>query len=125
MTANELLRRYPNASESFIKRNAEDCPAALPSGDPQPAQGGPLPRLPKRKKARSHGPVQRIGLAFHVYAVRPADADGWAFKEIIDALAGAKVLDGDRWDQFYIAGVYSEKVYSKAEERTEITILYP
>jgi hypothetical protein len=64
-------------------------------------------------------------LVFRVYACRPADPDGWAFKEIIDALVGAKILDGDGWDKLYIAGVYSEKVHSKDQERTEITILYP
>lgn len=125
VTSREILRRLPNASKSFLQRNAEDSAAALPANDPQPTEGGALQRLPKGKKASSRSPNERVGLAFRVYAVRPADADGWAFKEIIDALAGAKILDGDRWDQFYIAGVHSEKVHSKDQERTEILIIYP
>lgn len=125
MTSREIKRRLPNASEAFIKRNAEDYPAALPTQHKEPVKGSALERVPKRAKKGSDGPIERIGLRFCVWAVRPADPDGWDFKEIIDALVGAKVLDGDEWDKFYIAGVYSEKVYSKDEERTEISIIYP
>ena len=125
MTAHEIRRRMPNASEAFIKRNAEDCAPALPADNAKPTQGSPLQRVPKRAKKGSDGPIERIGLGFCVWAVRPADPDGWDFKEIIDALVGAKVLDGDGWDRLFIAGVYSEKVYSKDQERTEISIIYP
>jgi hypothetical protein len=122
MTANELRRRFPNASEAFVRANSA---APLPASHPQPTQGSPLQRVSKGKKAGSYGPIVRTGLLFRVYACRPADSDGWDFKEVIDALAGAKILDGDGWDKCYIAGVYSEKVHSQAQERTEITILYP
>lgn len=125
MTKNEILRRLPNASQSFLKANAEDCPSSLPTQYQEPVKGSPLERVPKRAKKGSHGPLERIGLGFSVWATRPADPDGWDFKEIIDALVGAKILDGDRWDKLYIAWIHSQKVYSRNEERTEISIIYP
>jgi hypothetical protein len=122
MSPNELKRYFPNASASTLRANSA---ASLPASDKEPTQGGALERVSKGKKAGSGSPITRIGLAFCVYAVRPADVDGWDLKEIIDALSGAQILDGDGWDRFYIAGIYSEKVQKKSEERTEITILYP
>ena len=118
----ELKRRFPNISSSCLRANSA---AALPTSDPKPTQGGALRRVSKRTQASSHGVVVRTGLLFRVYAQRPADPDGWDLKEIIDALAGARLLDADRWDKCYIAGIYSEKVHSKEEERTEVTILSP
>jgi len=121
----ELKRLLPNASKSTIARNAENCAPALPAQHQESAEGSALERVPKRTKKGSHGPLERIGLGFCVWAMRPADPDGWDFKEIIDALVGAKILDGDGWDKLYIAWVHSEKVYSKDEERTEISVIYP
>lgn len=122
MTPAEIKKLFPHASASLLRANSA---VPLSAVDPQPTQGRPLERLPKRAKACSSSPLKRIGIVLRVYAMRPADVDGWAFKEIIDALVGAQILDGDGWDRLFIAGIHSEKVRSKAEEKTVIEIFYP
>lgn len=120
MSADELRRKFPNAPESFIQRNADRVPA----NDPQPAQGRPLVGVHPRKAKSRMGAVERAQITLRVFARRPADWDAWHFKELIDCLVKAGILDDDRWDLLQ-GKIVSEKVFEKAEERTVITIDYP
>lgn len=99
--------------------------AALRTNDPQPTQGDALVGAAPRKGKGGKGAVLdapcRRSITFRVYAVRPADWDGYSIKELQDCLRHAGVLDDDAWDRLY-GTVISEKVCTKDEERTEIEI---
>lgn len=91
----------------------------------QPAKGGalvrPLPRKGKSRKGAVLGVARRRRITFRIYSVRPPDWDGVDCKSIQDCIIKAGLLDADDWDK--LSGeVISEKVHSKEDERTEITI---
>jgi len=116
MTRNELTRRFPNASPAFIKANCFDT-ARLPAGDTQRDQRKPLVRSISGEETSR----VRVKIRFRIFAVRPADWDGWHIKELQDLLIHAGILDGDEW--YRVSGeIISEKVSTKTEERTEITV---
>lgn len=124
MSPDELRQRFPNASASFLQLNA----AAVPAGDTQRPEGDTLERPAPREETRSDcgpvSPASRARLSVRVFAVRPADADGWHLKELIDVLVHAQILDGDAWHQLELS-VTSEKVHRPEEEKTELLIEWP
>lgn len=95
----------------------EDCIKRLSSGDDERTQGNPLDRVVPRKATSS----ARAKISFTIFAVRPADWDNWHIKELQDVLVHAGILDGDEWNMLR-GEIISEKVHTKAEERTEISI---
>lgn len=120
MTANELRRRFPNASAAFIRHNSTDDSGLRPN-DQKPDEGSALVRRVSRKEKGGPRPAFRYRIRFTVYAVHPADWDGYNIKELQDMLVAATVLHGDEWDVLQ-GEVVSEKVHQKEEERTEIVI---
>lgn len=117
----ELLKRFPNASESFLRANSAGG-APLCALHSQPTQGDALvsvaPRKGKGRKGAVLG-VARRRITYCVFSVRPADWDGYSVKELQDCLVHAGILDGDDWHQLQ-GTVISEKAHSKEDERTEI-----
>ena len=119
MTRDELKRRYPNASQSFLKANA----------DP----GGTLSHpVPERHQAPALGTAvsgetqgdERITVRFIGYRVRPLDPDNFAgsVKDLLDGLRHANLISGDEpWR--IILETEQVKVSSYKEERTEIQIV--
>lgn len=113
----KIAERLP-LSESTRRRNqagGEICPAK--------------PKPPARKALVSIAPReaqsgQRVKVVFRVYAVRPCDWDNYWTKGLQDCLVGAGLLCGDDW-RVLRGEVISEKVNSRAEERTEIEITTP
>lgn len=91
--------------------------------DPQCAQGRSLVRPVSRKDSRRAEPAERIRIRFTIYAVRPADWDGYDIKELQDMLVHAAILPSDQWSVLQ-GEVVSEKAYSKEEQRTEIEIWF-
>lgn len=108
----------PNASEAFIKRNAEDCAdSQAPSPEPQPtvchdslgeAQGAK--ENPSRLRVRIISRRRRL-----------IDPDNLVPKWFIDCLRYAGYIPDDR-AQDIVLEVSQEKVKSKAEECTRIEI---
>jgi hypothetical protein len=123
MTREELQRLYPNASEAFIRRNAdpETGVAALRPTDAQPDEGKPLVRRRPRKETSGESTAGRLRIRFTVYAVRPADWDGYDIKHLQDMLVRAEMLPDDNW-RILSGEVRSEKVHSKEEEKTVVEI---
>lgn len=121
MTREQLKARYPNASESFLRRNADADSPRLPSVRSERTEGGALVRAPSRKKASRTRVVQRHQVTYRIYAVRPLDWDNADLKGLQDLLVTAGLLPGDAWHQLY-GTVISEKVHSYDEEKTVITI---
>lgn len=117
MNEAELRKRFPAASASFIQANADGVCAS----QPERSQGRALERpLPGEDSGR-HIIAPRHRIRFTIYAVHPCDWDGYHIKELQDMLIHASILPDDNWG-FLQGEVISEKVHSKADERTEIEI---
>lgn len=128
MDLNELRRRFPNASDAFLKRNAASIAAfrdsELRPADTKPDEGKPLVcRLP-RKEAGRESTAGRLKIRFTIYAVLPADWDGYDIKHLQDMLCRAGILPDDNWRILY-GEVVSEKVHSESEEKTIVEIIAP
>lgn len=126
MTERELRlisARLP-LSTSTIRRNAALNPGGVPPANAQPDGRLPLVRGKGRKKAGSRSTAGRVTIRLTVYAVRPADWDGWNIKQIQDGLRHASILVGDDWHLLQ-GEVRSEKVQTLAEERTVIELFEP
>jgi len=120
MTHRELQARYPNASDAFLRLNSTDA-ARVPAGNAQPDGRVSLGRKAKRNKTVHRSTAGRLTLRITVYAIRPADWDGWFTKPIQDGLRHAQLLIGDEW--YLLRGeVTSEKVQTLEEQRTVIEI---
>lgn len=116
MTREQILTVLPNASESFISKNCDRTEGLRP-GDAQRTEGHALERpVPREEKGRV-----RAAIHFRIFSRHPADWDAYHIKELQDSLCHAGILDGDDWDLLE-GQVTSEKVHTKAEEKTEITI---
>ena len=124
MTRRELQARYPNASESFLRRNADPGDSGVRSTDPKRTELVPLGSKAPRKEKGSRRVVQRYQVTYRIFAVRPADWDNNSIKGLQDLLVTARLLPGDAWHQLH-GGIVSEKVHSKEEEKTVIEITPP
>ena len=125
MTREELIKRYPRASDAFLRRNATGVAPAKNPGlratHQKPDEGKPLVgRLPRKEKG-GPGTVGRLKIRFTVHAVRPADWDGYDIKHLQDMLCRAGILPDDNW-RILCGEVVSEKVHSKKDELTVIEI---
>ncbi len=116
-TPNELRRLFPNSSRSTLEANS-----CLPHPESQPDQAPALDAaIPGKEKG-----MERIGICFRGYRVRPLDPDNFAgsVKDILDALKHAHLL---RDDNFWEVRLQTEQVKVKSfeEEKTTIEITYP
>ena len=125
MTRHELKKRYPRASESFIRANLDADDTRL-----RPAAGKPVERLPLAANCEAENPhwyaaARQFEIRFTVYSVRPADADGYSTKALQDFLVKAGILPDDRWDIVVESSIRSRKAATEGEEKTivEITAL--
>lgn len=108
----------PYASESFIKRNAEDC-ATNPAPRPKPQRAvrdEPLGKAGREKENPSRFRVRIVSLR-----CRLIDPDNLCPKYFIDCLRYAEMLRDDR-AQDIILEVSQQKVATKEEEHTLIEI---
>ncbi len=123
MSRDEILKRYPNASESFIQANLDTQAkvARLYPDDPKPVEGDALVSSVEGKETRWYGPASRFEITFHIYSVRPPDWDGADIKFLQDFLVHASVIPGDGW-RVLSGRVISHKVPKGEEEKTEIVI---
>lgn len=106
----ERLKRKDNAK-------IDNRPSGICASNEKPTEGDALVGgIPREKES-----VCRARIVFAVYAVRPADWDGYSIKQIQDALVESRLLGSDAWDRLE-GSVRSEKVHSKEEEKTIIEI---
>lgn len=117
MTRQEILRRYPHATESFISKNIAANTEWLPAMRKERPQGNALERTGKGKEASR----PCLEIVFTIYARRPMDWDNWHTKCIQDCLVEAGLLHGDAWNELRGSCV-SRKVHTTQEERTEIEV---
>lgn len=121
MNENELRRRFPNASPSFLKANSGHRVEGVCAQHEKPAERVPLDDPDAGKEARWSGPSERFEIQFIIFAQHPADWDGWDIKYCQDFLIKAGIIPDDGWKT--LSGrVISRKVSTKDEEKTVIEV---
>lgn len=126
MTRDEILKRFPNASQSTIRANLSDNSGLRPV-EPKHAQRKTLVDPSPGEKTGGAGvgersPVaNRFRVTYRVFSTRPCDFDNYHIKELQDLLVRAGMLPGDDWRTLQ-GEIVSYKAESKKHERTEITI---
>ena len=127
MNPHQIRRLFPNASKSLIAANAADFGAHDQTGtrlpDAQPAQqAGALVGDDAREAPRSGRPC--VVFTLHRVQLLDTDAKHGSCKDLLDGLAYAGLIPGDREDQITL-DVRQEKVAGYKEEKTVIEITYP
>lgn len=115
MTREDLKRYFPNASRSTLARNQVDRESASAVME-RPVSNEPL-AAPQAQADHSGRYVVRVVS----YRTRLLDEDNLAEKYHVDACRYAGLIPADSPDQTHIE-VTQEKVKTKEQERTEITI---
>lgn len=117
MNPNKLSRLFPNASKSFQKLNS-DSVTALSANYKESSERLQLDgSLPRKTKSSI-----RLKIIFTIYAIKPADWDGYDIKSMQDLVVKSGILPGDDW--FTLRGeVISEKVDEESQEKTVIEII--
>lgn len=115
MTRHETLRRFPNASEAFIRANTTD--GAAPSPQPEPA----VCNEPVAEKAGKGKDAGRVVLRVVSFRRRLLDPDNLCPKYFVDCVRYSGLIADDR-EQDIRLEVSQQKVSRKEDERTEITI---
>lgn len=129
MNRNEILRRWPNASEDLIRANLSKEPgdinkagSALPYSEPQPHKAPALDSPIPREEKGIQSPRARISFTlFRVKLLDPDNASG-SVKDLLDGLRHAGIIEGDEWYRIKLE-VEQEKVAHYKDEKTVITIL--
>ena len=122
MTRNEITRRFPKASEAFIKANLGAGNIGLRPAASKPIERMPLDDANSTEEADWHNASSCFEITFTVYSVRPADYDGLDIKFLQDFCVKAGIIPDDKWS--VLSGrVVSRKAATEGEEKTEITIL--
>lgn len=119
MNADELRKRFPWASECFIKANAD--PAGVCSEKPERTEGMPLVSAALGKEASGDCSPKRYRITFRCFATRPCDYDNYSVKCLQDMVVQAGIIPDDNW-QVLEGSVVSYKAKTKAEERTIVEI---
>lgn len=121
MTRNEILRRWPNASEDLIRANLDlalggEVPNSKPKHHKAPALHGTISREEKS--------IRRTCVSFTLYRAKLLDPDNAAgsVKDLLDGLRHAALIEGDEWYRIKLE-VEQEKVSHYKDEKTVITIL--
>ena len=123
-----LRKKFPNAPESFFKRQIEyedshnNRPRLRPAA-PQPASRVPLADGGIAEDPHWYDAAKRFEIRFTVYSVRPADWDGYYVKALQDFLVRAGIIPEDRWDVIVGATIHSKKAATEREEKTVVEII--
>lgn len=117
MTRDELLKRYPHASESFLRANATDLPArpALPHTEQR--------ERPQALARRDEGETPRPGLRHCRFTLirkscLDVDAKYASVKDLLDCLAIAGVIRGDKEGEVTLE--VNQRKVNKGEPETTI-----
>lgn len=130
MTREQLRARFPQASETFLRANADELPGRRGAGaarvsapEPQLNSGSPLESAPRGEAKGCALFGERAYIEFHVFALQPLDWDNSFTKPLQDLLIEVGILAGDGWQQLR-GQVIPHQVKTRKEERTEVRIWY-
>lgn len=110
----ELKRRFPNASEAFLKANLSDCPA-LP--DPEPCQCKEA--LAPDSKGEAQG-AELLHCRFTLVRKKLLDVDAKyaSTKDLLDCLTIAGIIHGDQEGQITLEVIQRKTSKGEAESTT-------
>ena len=119
MTRNDIIKRYPRASESFIKANLD----ADHSG-----QDAVLERPARHESLAAHkgeeGTAGRIFIRFVSVRKRLLDPDNLSQKWLLDCLRYCQIIDGDEPEKISIETTQRKAIKGEIERTIiEITAL--
>ena len=116
MNRNEIIKRWPNASESCIQANLDpDRPRENPIVE---RASGDEPLAPDQGQ---EGTAGRVHIRFVSFRQRLCDPDNLSCKYLLDALRFSGAIHGDEPEKISLE-VTQQKVKLKSDERTVITI---
>lgn len=116
MTKAEILTKYPNASASFIRRNASDAGGEVSRAEPQQVVRDALPPAVKRTAPNR----TRYAVRITSFRSRLIDPDNLCGKFFTDCLRYAGLIPDDT-AAIMDYSIRQQKT-SKDQERTEITL---
>lgn len=121
MTTKELKERFPHASKAFLAANYQ-AGSAIPHSKPQQDKASALGGA-KEGEGNSMG---RIDVGFTLQRTRLLDPDNavGSIKDLLDGCRRAKLIPEDNPEVIALS-VSQERVKTRAEEKTIITITYP
>lgn len=116
MTPDEFRKRFPQASESTIRRN--QTRSEIPDTEPRKLS----PKLEADHAGKTPG-ARCVSVSFTLYRVRLLDVDAKyaSVKDLLDCIVDMEWCDGDKEGQIDLK-VDQAKVDSFKDERTEIMI---
>jgi len=115
----ELIKRFPNASDAFLRSNADPTAGSLPHPIPEHrVQENPLVEDKGKEASPSRCPVR---LTIISRRVRLIDPDNFTTKFLIDALRHEKLIADDS-PEHIVLEVRQEKVQHRSQEETIVAI---
>lgn len=118
MTRNEITRRFPNATEAFIKANLD----AESSGTDSVMEHDPV-NGPEREDAREVKTAGKLHIRFVSVRKRLCDPDNLAVKWLLDCLRYAQIISDDSPDKISLEVTQRKCKRGRAEkEHTVIEI---
>jgi hypothetical protein len=125
MNREEIIKRWPQASEAFIRANLDHDPAQLsPRPVPKPDHGLPLVNVFQGEDQGQDRSSERYHINLTIYSTRPRDWDNLAAscKQLQDVLVEDGWLPDDNY-RVLSGSVSSLKCKTKAEHRTVVTLV--
>jgi len=117
MTRNEITRRYPNASESFIRANLSTDVAV-----PDAQQCECAETLARSDGGEAQGPgLRHCRFTLVRKQLLDVDAKYASVKDLLDCLTIARVIQGDKEGEITLE-VNQRKVVKKEPEKTIIEV---
>lgn len=116
MTRNEILRRFPNACESFIRANLTSESATQSTEPERVVQHEPLA---KEKRKDQDAPSYTVSIVS--FRNRLLDPDNLCAKYFVDAIRYSGLIPDDSARDIRFS-ISQEKVENEMDERTEILI---
>ena len=121
MTRNELTRRFPKASEAFIRANSDhenSCAGTDSILECNPGNGS-LGQIEGQE-----GATGKFLVRFESVRKRLCDPDNLSVKWLLDSLRYCKIIPGDEPDKIQLE-VSQRKCEEGEPEATIITITFP
>ena len=118
MNRNELLRRFPNASESFIKANSDPEPSSPRKDAVMECHPGTEPLAKGQGEKANPG---RVHIRFVSVRKCLLDPDNLCEKYILDCLRYCGVIQGDEPEKITLETT-QRKAKKGEEEHTQIEI---
>lgn len=112
----ELKRKFPNASEDFLRANVATGGAGQDSVMERPARHDALEKNQDQTPA-----ANRLHIVFVSFRQRLCDPDNLSVKWLLDCLRYCGAIAGDEPEKITLE-VRQEKVKLLSDERTEIEI---